>query len=297
MRSRFYIITYMLALFSPLEAVAAEARAGIYNPPRNVHKIRRLNNRVEFQYQVFGGGFSVITANFNISFNKGVYRASSLIEPRGIGLILAAGRFDSLVTGRITHGGIRPKSYISNGTGQETPYRVTMKWNSARQLRVSARPGLVKNRLKDVKSKLRAGMPDPLSALLAGTVYDTSRPCRGKRRVFDGHMIWDLRYRFIKLDHFKKSGSGRYSGPAYKCMVKYAPIAGYSKKTMELERKSPLPYLPVWFAPVNVGNAAMLVPIKIIFPTKWVDAVVHLTRTRINGRSVSLSSLNASARR
>ncbi len=297
MRLSLVILMFLLVLPGPPPAAAAEARAGMFNPPRNVHKIKRLNKRVELQYQVFGGGFSVVRANFNITFSKGGYRATSLIQPRGIGLILAAGRFDALVSGRITSGGIRPKSYISNGSGQETPYRVTMKWNNARQLRVSARPGLAKDRLRDVKSKLRAGMPDPLSALLAGTVYDNKRPCRGKRRIFDGHMIWDLRYRFIKLEHFKRSGSGRFSGPAYKCMVKYAPVAGYSKKTMQLERKTPLPYLPVWFAPVNVGNAAMLVPVKIIFPTKWIDAVVHLTKARINGRTVSLNGLSSASRR
>ncbi|PLX43378.1 MAG: hypothetical protein C0605_04170 [Hyphomicrobiales bacterium] len=297
MRISTVIAFCLLILIDLCPAQAAEARAGLYNPPANVQKIRRLNRRVEFQYQVFGGGFSVVNANFNIRFSKGSYQATSIIEPRGIGLILAAGRFDSLVSGHITNRGIRPRSYISNGTGQDTPYRVTMKWNNARQLRVSARPGLAADRLRDVKSKLRAGMPDPLSALLAGTIYDTRRPCRGKRRIFDGHMIWDLRYRFIKLDHFGKTGSNRYSGPAYKCMVKYAPVAGYSKKTMQMERSSPLPYLPVWFAPVNVGNAAMLLPIKVIFPTKWIDAVVHLTRARINGRTVRLSTLGTAARK
>lgn len=297
MRLSSVFIIALLILIGPPPAAAAEARAGIFNPPGNVNRIKRLNKRIDLHYKVFGGGFSVVTANFNISFNKGNYRATSLIEPRGIGLILAAGRFDSLVSGRITHSGIRPRNYISNGTGQKTPYRVTMKWSASRQLRVSARPGLVKERLKDVKSKLRAGMPDPLSALLASTVYDTRRPCRGKRRIFDGHMIWDLRYRFIKRDYFRPSSNNRYGGPVYKCMVKYAPVAGYSKKTMQLERRTPLPYLPVWFASVKVGNAAMLVPIKIIFPTKWVDAVVHLTKARINGRTVKLSTLGTKSRK
>lgn len=291
MRVVFALCFLLLAGLPPETALGAEARAGIFRPPGNISKIRSLNKRIQLQYQVFGGGFSVVTANFNINFSKGGYRATSLIEPRGIGLILAAGRFDSLVTGRITGSGIRPKSYISNGTGQKTPYRVTMKWNSARQLRVSARPGLPADRLTDVKSKLRAGMPDPLSALLGGTVYDNRRPCRGSKRVFDGHMIWDLRYRFIRTEHFSSKGSQRYSGPAYKCLVKYAPVAGYSKKTMQLERSNPLPYLPVWFAPLQVGDAALLVPIKIVFPTKWVDAEVHLTRARINGRARNLSAL------
>jgi hypothetical protein len=212
-----------------------------------------------------------------------------LIQPIGLGNIIAQGRFDSLVTGRISARSLRPKQYISDGHGTDSVYRVRMSWNGAARHRISIIPRLPEYRVKAVRKKLRAGMPDPLTSLLSATIYESRRPCRRRHRIIDGHTIWDLRYRYQKLDYLK-GGSGGYTGPAYKCMVKYVPIAGQSARTLRLERQNPIPYVPVWFAPIRIGKATLMIPVKINFPTKWANAVVHLRRTRIDGRNVTFKS-------
>lgn len=276
-------------VFADGEAYAASARAAALSPRLNIKTIRSMKKTINLDYHIYGGGFSIVSAKFTISLNKGSYKAASLIQPSGIGHLIAQGRFDSLVTGRITSRGLRPKSYTSDGDGPADHYRVRMKWNQAARHRVSASPGLPEYRVRAVKARLRAGMPDPLSSLLQTTMFEAKQPCRRRHRIFDGHTIWDLKYRYIKLDRLGKEGSGYYSGPAYKCRVKYKPIAGQSSRVLQLESQNPLPYVPVWFAPVQVDNTTLLVPVKIIFPTKWANGVVRLTGARIDGQPVSFT--------
>ncbi len=269
--------------------MAASAIAGINSPRVNIKAVRAMKKKIELDYTIYGGGISIVSAKFGITFNKGNYKATSLIQPKGLGVIIAQGRFDSVVTGRISSRGLRPRQYISDGRGNDLLYRVRMSWNSAARHRISALPRLPAYRLRAVRAKLRAGMPDPLSALLSASIFDARKPCRRRQRIYDGHTIWDLRYRYRKLENLKGSYGG-YSGPAYKCMVKYVPVAGQSSRTLQQERQNPIPYIPVWFAPVQIGKATIMVPVKIIFPTRWANAVVHLKRTRIDGQDVSLKA-------
>ncbi len=287
MRSLILVLVFLL--LPQGNAMAARALAGVKNPLLNIRAIRAMRKKIELDYRIYGAGISMVSAKFGITLDKGRYKATSLIQPVGLGNIIAQGRFDSLVTGRISSRGLRPKQYISDGKGGNAVYRVRMSWNNAARHRISTIPRLPAYRVSAVKKKLRAGMPDPLTSLLSATIYETRRPCRRRHRIIDGHTIWDLRYRYIKLDNLKGGSSG-YTGPAYKCMVKYVPIAGQSARTLKLERQNPIPYVPVWFAPITIGKAILMIPVKINFPTKWANAVVHLRRTRIDGQTVSFKA-------
>ena len=287
MRPFLIFLTLLLLPFNT--AQAARAMAGVKSPRLNIKAIRKMRKKIDLDYRIYGAGLPIVSAKFGITLNRGTYKATSLIQPIGLGNIIAQGRFDSLVTGRISARNLRPKQYISDGHGTDSVYRVRMSWNGAARHRISIIPRLPEYRVKAVKRKLRPGMPDPLTSLLSASVFEARRPCRRRHRIIDGHTIWDLRYRYQKLDYLK-GGSGAYTGPAYKCMVKYVPIAGQSARTLRLERQNPIPYVPVWFAPIQIGKATMMFPVKINFPTKWANAVVHLRRARIDGQNVRFRS-------
>ena len=268
---------------------AAEASAAILATGNN-SALRNLKKKITFNYQVLGAGFALVQARFTIVFNKGAYRASSLIQPRGVGHMIARGRFASTATGRILSDGLQPLSYRSAGKTRKKTYNIRLNWSGNSRPRIKATPKLPPPRGRAVQRALRPSMHDPLSTLLANTLFQSRRPCSRKRQIFDGRTIWELRFRYIGLETLKKGMAGDYIGPAYKCLVKYAPVAGQSARILRLERQRPIPYVPMWLAPVYVDGATLLVPVKITFPTKWAKATVLLTRTRINGQPVALTA-------
>lgn len=115
---------------------------------------------------------------------------------------------------------------------------------------------------------------DPLSSLAAMAV-DVARTgrCGGSYATFDGLTRYDL---VLSGGERRDYDGGGYEGQALKCRLRYVQLRGFNP-TRESERRRQ-PEGEIWFALAPDSNVAP--PIKIVIPTPFGRAGIHLTKWR-----------------
>lgn len=251
--------------------------------------LSRLDQKIELDYNVLGLGFSLLSAKFDITLNRRRYKAKSVIKTEGIAGIVLQSRWDSVSEGRITRAGLRPARFrtdVSTSRGRGA-VNVTFEKNS---YLISAVPKIKPDRRAGLNAKLAPNLPDPLSAVVTTAIFSAKKPCTGKARVFDGRRIFDLSFKYGKQVTIK--GNSAYSGPAFKCQVKYTPVAGQPEAELSAEKQTPSPYHSVWLAPAKLGAKGpdVLIPVRIDIKAGWAITTIELTRSSIGGRPITVAT-------
>lgn len=124
----------------------------------------------------------------------------------------------------------------------------------------------------------RTGVVDPMTALLVHVPGggDTLVPaaCEREIAVFDGHMRYDLRLAFKRLEQVK-AGAG-YQGPAVVCAVYFIPLAGYDPNRSAIKYLRAERGMEIWLAPLT--GTRLLVPFRVSVPTPIGLGVLQATR-------------------
>jgi len=245
-------------------------------------------DKLKLQYDFIGGGFRVLTATFDFTFDKKSYLVRSRLKTKGV-----ANAFSKSVSYLGARGTLdaqlaQPSEFQSrteNSKGQKT---ARIEWQPANLQKVEVSPQLDADRKISVDKVLTPAFPDPLSALVAITLSKDTL-CRNKIRSFNGRKIFDFQLTYLGLETLRKGEAGSYSGPAHKCSFKNIPVAGYSKKKMKKYNTKPTPAYTVWFAPI--GSAAtgktIFVPVKATGTINWATVDVKLTKGTLNGQPLS----------
>jgi hypothetical protein len=136
----------------------------------------------------------------------------------------------------------------------------------------------------------RLGVVDPMTALLVD-IPGKGNPvvpaaCQRKIAVFDGHMRYDLRLTFKRLDTVK-ANSG-YQGPVVVCSVSFSPVAGYEPDRYSIKYVAAQHDMEVWLAPV--AGTRLMVPFRAYTPTPMGPGVLQATRFVVSPQS---SAMNA----
>lgn len=139
---------------------------------------------------------------------------------------------------------------------------------------------------------LRTGVVDPMTALLVhvpGT-GDTSVPaaCDRKIAVFDGHMRYDLRLAFKRLQQVK-AASG-YQGPVVVCAVYFTPLAGYDPNRTAIKYLQAQRGMEIWLAPLT--GTRLMVPFRVSVPTPIGVGILQATRFLYTPQSERASALS-----
>lgn len=249
-------------------------------------KIGKITERITLGYKVTEIGFSILSADFNIELSRSRYKAVSLIKTEGIAGLILQSRWDIVSEGRISPRGVTPTRYRSDISTNRGRGAVSVTRKNGKYL-ISAVPKIRADRKPLLAKKLRPNLPDPLSAMIATSLFNSAKPCTGRQRVFDGRQVFDLSYRFDAKVAIKVGS--QYSGPAFKCRVKHTPIAGQPADELKKEARSPSPYHDLWLAKVNLpkNGPAILVPVRINLNSGWGSTVVRLTKSSIGGRSLA----------
>lgn len=124
----------------------------------------------------------------------------------------------------------------------------------------------------------RTGVVDPMTALLVNVPGngDTSVPaaCERKIAVFDGHMRYDLRLAFKRLEQVRADTG--YHGPAVVCAIYFTPLAGYDPGRSAIKYLQAERGMEIWLAPLS--GTRLLAPFRVSVPTPIGPGVLQATR-------------------
>lgn len=165
-------------------------------------------------------------------------------------------------------------SFISGSSTDDL--KITFSGGKAKEFLAHPRPP--NPALVPLTDAFRTGVVDPMTALLVHVPGsgDMAVPaaCDRKLAVFDGHMRYDLRLTYKRVQQVSAAGS--YQGPAVVCAVNFTPLAGYDPsrsaiKYLEAERG-----MEIWLAPLS--GTRLMVPFRFSVPTPIGVGILQATR-------------------
>lgn len=274
--------TLVLVLAAALLAGAAHAQDAEDGPVRS-------DTRIHLTYDFHGKGLRLMRLKMAIDLDAAQYEASSEAETKGLIDLFAGARNASRVSGRIRRLGLLPQRFAMVSEKGSDTKRFKLAW--ARDGAIDARRSysLDPYKAESIEANVRPGMPDPLTALLQGALFNAERPCSASHRVYNGKQIFGLRYRLLGDDRLGDNHEGAYRGPAHVCEIDYVPVGGYSRSKMkEFARELQRPFR-IWMAPVEAEtlNGTILIPVKIEARIDGVDTVAYIREGRINGNALN----------
>lgn len=221
-------------------------------------------DKLKLKYDFYGSKFRVLSASFDLSFDKNSYVVKSVAATKGLASMFAKSNMHYGARGIFSAKKPFPQEFqtrIEKGGKHKSAH---IRWLGKNRQEITAVPKVSKKKQRDVTKALKPGFPDPLSALLNIT-FSAKLPCFKNIRTFDGRRIFEFRLKYLGKDTLPKGKAGAYSGQAHKCSFRNIPIAGYSRKKMKAHRKNPASAFTMWFAPLKstATGGTIYIPVKI----------------------------------
>ncbi|MBV1933130.1 MAG: DUF3108 domain-containing protein [Parvibaculaceae bacterium] len=293
-------MTLLFSLFTAAPLLAADQQTASVARTKVERGITTLNEAIELHaktlgitsmdlsYRFFGGGMEVFSLDTQAILTPNTYEIASQIETRGIADSIFKGSLHTQARGLITKSGPYLHAYRQDYRGKSGEQRVFMVRDpkdtyavmATPRNGVHAQPGFSYNSLK--------GTVDPLTASIYTALNTTKDPCEGKITIFDGRRVFNLRFTKDGSDDMDASRVGGYKGHVQRCKVVFKPIAGYARKWLIKEAKNPMKPFTVWIAEIKtpkstVLNKPLLIPVKVLVETSYMNATAHLTQAIIDG--------------
>ena len=293
-------MTILFSLFSAAPLVAADQQTASVARARSERGITTLNEAIELHvktlgitsidlsYRFFGGGMEVFSLDTQAILTPRTYEIASQIKTKGIADSIFKGSLLTQARGLLTENGPRLHAYSQDYRGKYGDQSVFMARDKKEiytvlaipRNGVHAQPGFSKSSLK--------GTVDPLTASIYTALNTTKEPCEGKITIFDGRRVFDLTFTKDGTDDIDASRVGGYKGHVQRCKVVFKPIAGYARKWLIKEAKNPMKPFTVWIAEIKtpkstVLNKPLLIPVKVLVETSYMNATAHLTQAIIDG--------------
>lgn len=243
---------------------------------------------IDLSYRFFGGGMEVFSLDTQAILTPRTYEIASQIKTQGIADSVFKGRLLTQARGLLTEAGPSLHAYSQDYRGKFGDQSVFMARDNKEIYTVlaiprngiHAQPGFSYNSLK--------GTVDPLTASIYTALNTTKEPCEGKITIFDGRRVFNLSFTKDGTDDMDASRVGGYKGHVQRCKVVFKPIAGYARKWLIKEAKNPMKPFTVWIAEIKtpkstVLNKPLLIPVKVLVETSYMNATAHLTQAIIDG--------------
>ncbi len=293
-------MTLLFSLFTAAPLFAADQQTASVSRARSERGITTLNEAIELHaktlgitsidlsYRFFGGGMEVFSLDTQAILTPRTYEIASQIKTKGIADSIFKGSLLTQARGLLTETGPRLHAYSQDYRGKYGDQSVFMAHDKKEVYTVlaiprngiHAQPGFSYNSLK--------GTVDPLTASIYTALNTTKEPCEGKITIFDGRRVFDLSFTKDGTDDMDASRVGGYKGHVQRCKVVFKPIAGYARKWLIKEAKNPMKPFTVWIAEIKtpkstVFNKPLLIPVKVLVETSYMNATAHLTQAIIDG--------------
>lgn len=240
---------------------------------------------LEITFSLFAGGVPFGQAAMTSRMENGSYKASALLETRGIVNRFWQSKIETASHGRISEGRLEPANYDSfslrrNGRRQE----VTVKFDANGPIEMIANPEY--DDLEPISDDARHRSLDPLSSvlfLLTSSAAGEQKPCAVTAPVFDGRRRYDIAFTYSRRANVSMD-NGLYKGPALVCEVEYRQVAGDLQRIVE--RGGKMPKVMGWIASVPSTldpSRKYMIPLRLWAETEFGLITVVASQVKIDG--------------
>lgn len=250
--------------------------------------------QINLDYDFYGNGIRVLTLGFDAEMKDSGYSVRYSLKTKGLASLFASGNTKALSTGEVLDTSIRAVKYASVSDGAKGKREITVAWDGKKNPTTVRSYDLGQRKSGAIAKALQPDFPDPVSAMLQTTLFDSDKPCESSFTVYDGKHVFELNFSYIGRDTVEDSSSGVYSGPAYKCELTYRPIAGLSKKKMKKALAEPQPPFTIWMAPFAApgrDDRPLLIPVRATGRMKWANLDIYLRKGKATGAPLKAAAL------
>jgi hypothetical protein len=220
--------------------------------------------KLDLKFNVMALGMRVATFKLGIDLSAASYRAGGELKTKGLANLFLGSSFEARSQGAHSSGILTPSQFSLETDGNKGERNAAVTWDTQGMATASLDYAVADFRVQDVAANMRAGVLDPLTALLTASLAPRDALCTGSYHVFDGKELYTLEYSFVKRDDFDDGDPGIYRGEAYQCEIVHRPVAGMSNKDraeIAASGDGGISTYKVWMAPVHstvLGRAAFL---------------------------------------
>lgn len=252
------MVGYKRALFC-----AGLAVAGVTGPAQ---AIETWPTSVEAHYKLKFNGIPVGKIDFTSKMAGQTYTLDSRGEVSVLfGAIKWTGK--SNVAGLVDGAEPAPKSYAFDWAKNKKGGAIKLAFAGKKVVSQSVEPPPSDNpEVIKVTDAHKAGVVDPLSAIMALTMGGKADPCDRRVRVFDGKQRFDIVFSAKRKAHIPASKSGVPSSIGFVCRAMYEPIAGHKANA---DSKAYAANQDAEVTLRKLPNSDVLIPHSVVVPTKW----------------------------
>jgi hypothetical protein len=226
---------------------------------------------LELKYEIYGGGFHLLSFEVAIDETAESYRIDSAFRTRGLLDVVVGFLLRSATAGRVDGAELLPAQYAANSKFRGRIRNTRIDYAPDGRVAAEISPSDKDKRTK-VEPHQMLGTVDALTATLRASRHVALiGNCTQMVPVFDGRRRYDLFFEDHGVQELKRSSYSAFSGPARACRVKQLRIAGFSTDPADQEKTEEA---ALWIAPVLAGAPPM--PVRIELDTSWGYIYVHL---------------------
>ena len=173
----------------------------------------------------------------------------------------------SRVAGTVEKAGPAPNSYAFDWKKNKKGGSILLRFTDHKATQVSVEPPAgVGPEYVALMDKHKAGVLDPLSAIMALTRADTSEPCDRRVPVFDGKQRFDVVFSPKRKTVIAPAKPGGVASVGFVCRAMYEPIAGHRNNA---DQKAYANNRDAEVVLQRLAGTAFLVPHSVTVPTAW----------------------------
>lgn len=176
-----------------------------------------------------------------------------------------------------------PVTHRSDSDGTWSKRMIRMRWGADGLPQTELHPPIEQDDREPVPEALKANTLDPTTAMIARVLRSGAEPpCTGSDPIFDGRRRYTMHFTAVGPEQLEPHNRSAYSGPAFKCMIRVEPIAGYTRAYLAgwSERDEQPTYL--WLARPQGFDAWL--PVRMEGGSRLGTASGFIASARINGR-------------
>jgi hypothetical protein len=181
-------------------------------------------------------------------------------------------------------GRLQPLRYVTDSDGTWSKRLTRMIWGPDGLPVAEVFPPNDEDDREEVSDLLKRDTMDPTTAVVSRVLRSGSGapPCDGSDAIYDGRRRYNMHFMPVGPDTVKPHNRTAYAGPAFKCMIRLEPIAGYSRKYMaEWSEKDEQPTY-IWLARPPGFN--LWLPVKMEGSSRFATASTWISSARLNDR-------------
>lgn len=239
---------------------------------------------IAVSYEVRVSGLTAFTIEYSSNISADGYQSKVSVKTGDIVSLFSGYRLKMESSGSFSKGEPRPAQFSSQSEKHAKTKFVKLNWSSDGTPMTGGPSKENPSIQAEIDAALKAGVVDPLTAVLRLGAPSATTLCANTLRIFDGRDVFDLRFAPKKEVTIGSDVKGIYRGTAFECDMTYMPVAGRSA-TKFMKRKTEPPTYKVWFAPVQivVPERSLFIP---VFASGMLDDmkfIAYTNRATIGG--------------